>query len=156
MNQMLQIALSFGTPFIAAVVGSVFTAKSIPIWYATLRKPKLAPPNWLFGPVWTVLYIMMGFSLYLAWTNAPQNSNAWAIVFGSQLFLNALWSVLFFGLRRPGLAVLEIAVLWFAILETIILFYPLSTTAAWLLLPYLAWSTFAGYLNFQIWILNKN
>jgi tryptophan-rich sensory protein len=138
----------------AGVIGSVFTFPSIPTWYVTLRKPDLSPPNWLFGPVWTVLFILMGIAFYLVWQKNKEAKNALSI-FLIQLGLNTLWSILFFGAKRPLWALFEIIVLWFFILLTILKFYPLSKKAAWLLAPYLAWVSFAAYLNYQIVYLNR-
>lgn len=141
---------------LAGIVGSVFTVSSIPTWYAGLEKPFFAPPNWLFGPVWLSLYTLMGVSLYLVWSRgADTRSVKTALsVFGIQLALNALWSVLFFGLRSPLLGLVEIAALWIAIAATIVLFYRVSRTAGLLLIPYIAWVTIAAALNGFIWTLN--
>jgi len=141
---------------LAGIVGSVFTVNSIPTWYAGLEKPFFAPPNWLFAPVWLSLYTLMGVSLYLVWSRgADTRSVKTALsVFGIQLVLNALWSVLFFGLRSPLLGLIEIAALWIAIAVTIVLFYRVSRTAGLLLIPYIAWVTIAAALNGFIWNLN--
>lgn len=133
----------------AGVLGSIFTFSSIPTWYATLDKPVFSPPNWVFGPVWTILYLLMGISLYLVWQKKKVPAVFWV-----QLALNALWSVIFFGLKNPVLAMLDIAVLWVAIYLTIKSFYSISKIAAYLLLPYLIWVTFASILNLSIVILN--
>ena len=135
----------------AGLIGSVFTASSISSWYQYLAKPELNPPSWVFGPVWTTLYLLMGIAAYLVWRVRALKAHA---VFFVQLALNALWSVLFFGLRSPGLALIEIALLWLAILVTIVSFNRVSRTAAFLLVPYLLWVSFATYLNYSIWILN--
>lgn len=141
---------------LAGLIGSIFTTSAIPSWYNGLVKPQLAPPNWLFGPVWTLLFALMGIAVYLVWRRFLQRDMKkialW--IFGGQLVLNILWSVLFFGLRSPGWAFVEIVVLWLAILASIIAFSKLSRLAAWLLVPYLAWVSFATYLNYSIWMLN--
>lgn len=133
----------------AGVVGSLFTAPAISGWYQFLNRPAFAPPNWIFAPVWTTLYILMGISLYLAWRR-----HARLIWFWTQLVLNANWSLVFFGLRSPKLALLNIIILWFSIILTIKDFRHKSFPAAWLLVPYLVWVTFATYLNWSIMRLN--
>ena len=140
----------------AGLIGGLFTARSVKTWYLTLNKPSFNPPGWIFGPVWTLLYLMMGVSLYLIWKQAgEQNIRFAVIVFILQLALNTLWSILFFGMHNPALAFAEIILLWIAILACIILFYPLSERASYLLLPYLLWVSFASVLNYSIWQLNK-
>lgn len=136
-------------------IGSLATFSQIDTWYTTLAKPAFNPPNWVFGPVWTTLFALMGISLYLVWLRAekPQFKTALAI-FSPQLTLNVLWSFIFFGWHQPGLAFAEILVLWVAIAATISIFYKISRLAAWLMIPYLAWVTFAAILNFAIWQLN--
>ncbi|MEM2988581.1 MAG: TspO/MBR family protein [Candidatus Bathyarchaeia archaeon] len=140
----------------AGVVGSLFTAPAIPTWYAGLRKPDMAPPNWVFAPVWTALYLLMGASLFLVWNagldKRPVRRSI--ILFGIQLAMNAIWSYLFFGLRSPLLGLVWIAALWVSIALTIASFSKVSRAAASLLIPYLIWVTFASYLNYQILILN--
>ncbi len=138
----------------AGFIGSVFTAPSIPTWYASLNKPFFSPPNWLFAPVWTLLYVLMGISLFLVLSRGIRKNEFPLSVFSVQLFLNALWSFLFFGLRSPPFAFLEIIVLWLAIAATIFLFHRISKTAALLLLPYIAWVSFAAFLNFYVMLLN--
>ncbi|MEX0917874.1 MAG: TspO/MBR family protein [Candidatus Paceibacterota bacterium] len=140
----------------AGLIGSVFTASAIPEWYATLTLPAFAPPNWIFGPVWTTLYVFMGIAAFIVWRNrhAFPGKRAALTVFFIQLALNAVWSIIFFGLQNPGAAFLEIIALWIAVATTLIMFARFSRTAAVLLVPYLLWVTFAGYLNYSIWILN--
>lgn len=144
-----RLIFSIGVCLGAGIIGSVFTFSSIPTWYAALNKPSFSPPNWVFGPVWTILYLLMGISLYLVWQKKKVPAVFWV-----QLVLNALWSVIFFGLKNPVLAMLDIAVLWVAIYLTIKSFYPISKIAAYLLLPYLLWVTLASVLNLSIVILN--
>lgn len=133
----------------AGVVGSLFTIPAISGWYQFLNRPILAPPNWIFAPVWTILYILMGISLYLAWSHRARLTWFWV-----QLGLNANWSLAFFGLRSPKLGLLNIVVLWLSIILAIKDFRRKSVFAAWLLVPYLMWVSFATYLNWAIWRLN--
>lgn len=141
--------------FVAAGVGSVATFSQIPTWYETITKPAWNPPNWLFGPVWTVLYLLMAVSLYLLWTNKNKDKTDAINFFCVQLALNALWSWAFFGWHQIGFAFAEIIVLWLAILTTIIYSYKVSRVGSWLLVPYILWVSFAGYLNFTVYLLNK-
>lgn len=139
----------------AALVGSVFTISSIPTWYASLNKPSFNPPNWLFGPVWTLLYTLMAVALYLVWKQGlNERTKPAIIIFLIQLGLNVLWSYLFFSLKAPAVAFSEILILWLAILATIIKFYSLNRTAGLILIPYLAWVSFASVLNFFVAKLN--
>lgn len=140
----------------AGLVGSLFTTPAIPGWYASLDKPEFSPPNWVFAPVWTTLYLLMGIAAFLVWhRGGPSSAVRRALaVFWVQLALNAAWSILFFGLRSPLLGLIGIAALWLAIVVTIARFAPLSRLAAWLLAPYLAWVSFAALLNFEIYRLN--
>ncbi|MBI2547022.1 MAG: tryptophan-rich sensory protein [Candidatus Aenigmarchaeota archaeon] len=137
-------------------LGSVFTAPSIGTWYASINKPSFNPPNWIFGPVWIMLFLLMGVSAYLVWEKCLQQKKAVnaLYVFGAQLALNFLWSVLFFGLHKPLYALIEISALWAAIAMTIMEFRKYSRTASMMLLPYLAWVTFAAVLNYAIVVLN--
>jgi tryptophan-rich sensory protein len=140
----------------AGFVGSLFTSPAIPSWYAYLEKPSFTPPNWLFSPVWITLFVFMGISLYLLWhrSSADKGRNKALIYFSVQLSLNVLWSVIFFGLRHPFLALIEIILLWVAILLSIIYSFRVSKTAGVLLIPYIFWVSFAAVLNFSIWNLN--
>ncbi|MCX9082092.1 MAG: tryptophan-rich sensory protein [Candidatus Methanoperedens sp.] len=141
----------------AGFIGSYFTTPAIPTWFATLQKPSFAPPNWVFAPVWTSLYIMMGISLFLVWQKGREDKTVKAAIylFAGQLVLNALWSFVFFGLRSPLLGLIEIIILWIAILATIMSFMKVSRTAAYLLIPYFLWVSFASIVNFSIWSLNR-
>jgi len=132
--------------------GAIFTIPAIKGWYQTINKPSFNPPSWIFSPVWTVLFLLMGISLYLVWKKGI-NTKA-IMLFVAQLALNFFWSVLFFGLESPGLAFIDLVLLWAAILATILVFSKVSKLAGLLLLPYLLWVTFAGVLNFAIYILN--
>lgn len=141
---------------LAGFIGSIFTAPSIPTWYASLKKPGFSPPNWVFAPVWIILFLLMGISLYIIWNRGLEHEKVKSaiIIFSVQLILNILWSFLFFGLKSPFLAFLEIILLWLVILINIIRFYNISKTAGLLLLPYILWVSFAAVLNFFIWWLN--
>ena len=140
----------------AALVGSAFTEPSIPEWYGSLVKPSFTPPSWLFGPVWSVLYFAMAIAGWLVWRRQRESSTTLPLVlFGGQLLLNVLWSVLFFGLQAPGIALIEILTLWVMILATLLSFWRISPIAGWLFVPYLAWVSFASILNFEIWRLNS-
>ncbi|MEX1015000.1 MAG: TspO/MBR family protein [Candidatus Paceibacterota bacterium] len=151
-----KLILSILVTLSAGFIGSMFTITSINSWYADLIKPELNPPNWVFGPVWTTLYVLMGIAAFLVWKKDWHKKEVkHAIcIFSVQLLLNATWSIIFFGLQSPGLALINIVILWFMILWTIILFYKISKPAMYLLIPYILWVTFASYLNLSIWILN--
>ncbi len=151
----LIIAIIFSE--LAGIIGSVFTTSSITGWYSTLTKPALNPPAWVFGPVWTTLFALMGISAFLIWKKGLDRKDVKIAlgIFLGQLVLNTLWSIIFFGLHSPGGALIEIIFLWLAILATIIVFAKISRPSAWLLLPYILWVSFAGYLNFNIWTLNR-
>ena len=141
--------------FSAAAIGGAFTGASVRTWYPELSKPTWSPPDWVFGPVWTILYAMMGISVWLIWRSRGWSGAPLALgLFAIQLVLNAMWSVIFFGAQNPGLAFAEIVCLWLAIVATVIAFWRHSRLAASLLVPYLAWSTFAAVLNYTIWQLN--
>jgi tryptophan-rich sensory protein len=142
--------------FAAAALGSVFTTSSITTWYATLDKPVFSPPNWIFGPVWTVLYICMAIALWLVWNTKTKKKEkpTGEKYFYIQLILNSLWSIVFFGLHNPFLAFAEIIVLWIMIYLTIKNFLSVSRTAGWLLIPYITWVSFASILNLSVAILN--
>lgn len=138
------------------LAGTPFTITAIPTWYATLNKPFFSPPNWLFGPVWTILYFLMGVSFFLIWKQGwkhKQNLLARKYFF-VQLTLNFFWSILFFGLRSPILGLINIVAMWIYIVATIKSFYPVSKLAAYLLVPYLLWVSFATILNLSIFLLN--
>lgn len=128
----------------------------IPTWYATLAKPTISPPNWVFGPIWTTLYILMAVAVWLVYLKGWGHPGVKAAlaVYALQLVLNALWSYLFFGMHALGVAFVELVVLWLSIATTMYLFYAIAPLAAVLLAPYLAWVSFAGYLNYLLWTLN--
>ncbi|MBU6431266.1 MAG: tryptophan-rich sensory protein [Patescibacteria group bacterium] len=153
----LKLIIAIAISELAGIVGSLFTMPAIRSgWYATLAKPALNPPSWIFGPVWTMLYLLMGVSVFLAWKKGFERREVKIslMVFDTQLLLNVFWSIIFFGWQSPGWAFAEIIFLWLAIIATIIVFAKISRPAAWLLVPYVIWVSFAGYLNFSIWILN--
>lgn len=152
----VRLAVSVALTLLAGFAGSVFTSPQVPGWYAGLAKSPLNPPAWVFGPVWTVLFVLMGISLFLIWregTGRPEVRAA-LLAFGVQLALNVLWSALFFGLQSPFLGFCEIILLWCAVLATIVLSARVSKPAAWLLLPYILWVSFAAYLTWAVWTLN--
>ena len=140
----------------AGVFGSLVTFEAIPGWYITLEKPFFAPPNWIFGPVWIILYFLMGVSLYIVWENELKSKtrNIFFVVFGIQLILNTLWSSLFFGLRSPLLGLVDILILDVMLAVTIIYAKRVSKYAAMLLIPYMVWIIIASVLNYAILVLN--
>lgn len=141
--------------FAAAALGAGATRRSVKNWYPTLHRPAWTPPDWIFAPVWSTLYFMMALSAWLVWRDSTWPAARPALLlFAIQLVLNAIWSVLFFALHRPGPAYAEILLLLAMIVATITAFLPLSFFAAWLLLPYALWVAFAAYLNLRIWQLN--
>lgn len=141
--------------FAAGAIGGRATYPAIPGWYQSLEKPSWTPPEWLFGPAWTTLYILMGVAAWLVWRHGGWRSQKRPLtLFVVQVVLNALWSIFFFGMRNPGLGMAEIVFLWLAILATLIAFWRVSRVAGGLMIPYLGWVTFAAALNFAIWRLN--
>lgn len=139
----------------AAALGSYWTSSSVSTWYAELRKPSFNPPNWIFAPVWSALYFLMATSGWLVWRKAGWSGARFALtLFAGQLTLNVAWSGLFFALRRPGMALIEIVFLLGAIVATAVTFRPVSGLAFWLMVPYALWVAFAALLNFKIWRLN--
>lgn len=155
MRSMLVLAGFLLASFAVAAIGGWFTSQGMPDWYMSLEKPSFQPPSWLFGPVWTVLYILMAVAAWLVWREAGW-SGAYAALaaFGVQLVLNLAWSGVFFALRAPGWALAEIAALWLAIAITTVLFFRHSSLAGALMVPYLLWVTFAAALNAAIVRLN--
>jgi len=141
----------------AGAIGSAFTVTGINSWYQYLVKPSFNPPNWVFGPVWTTLYILMGISLYLIWKDGLKKDfvkNSF-LLFILNLVLNSFWSIAFFGMQNPALAFIVIILLWLVILGLIIRFYKINKLASYLLIPYILWVSFASVLNFSIWQLNS-
>lgn len=142
---------------LAGALGSVFTSSSVSTWYPRLIKPSFTPPGSVIGGVWIVLFTLMGISLFLVWRDGKRDAD-WKIalgVFAAQLVVNVLWSWAFFGQQSPLAGIVVIAVLWLLILQTIVRFWPISKNAAWLLVPYILWVSFAAFLNYTIWQLNS-
>ncbi len=156
MKPVSKLIFSVLIPLIVGGVSSAFTIPGVRGWYTTLAKPQFNPPNWLFAPVWTVLYIMMGISFYLVWKSSavPLLKKRAMTLFAAQLCLNFLWSFIFFTLHLKAAALVEISILWIFILLTILTFWKISRPAAWLLVPYICWVSFAGILTYSIWHLN--
>lgn len=145
------LAICLGT----GVLGAVLTAASVRDWYPTLSKPGWTPPDWVFGPVWTALYVMLAFAAWLVWRRVGWEASRRALgLFAAQLLLNAGWSGLFFALHSPASAFADILLLWAAIIATLWSFRRVSAVAAGLLVPYLLWVTFAAILNGAIWRMN--
>ncbi len=155
----LKLVIAVAVSEFAGIIGSFVTSSEITTWYSGLTKPALNPPGWVFGPVWVILYFLMGISLWLVWSfdgarDKTRNKTKALWLFAAQLVLNAIWSPVFFGAHSIGGALAIIALLWAAIVLTIFTFAKVSKTAAWLLVPYILWVSFAVYLNFSIWVLN--
>jgi len=156
-NSIVKLIISLLACLVAGGIGSIFTSRAIPKWYPTLKKPRYTPPNKVFGPVWTILYILMGISVFLVWQKGINTEDALVafVIFWFQLIVNALWSIIFFGLKSKGSGVIVIIVLWFLILAAIITSFRVSVWAGILLIPYILWVSVATYLNAGIWGLNK-
>ncbi len=156
MNNAIKLIISIIICEATGVIGSIFTFPSIDSWYSTLARPELAPPNWIFGPVWTTLFALMGIAAFLVWKKGLDQKDVRTALgfFAVQLVLNMMWSIIFFNLQSPFWAFMDLIVLWLAIVSTMTLFYKVSKPTLWLLVPYILWVSFAGYLNFMIWMLN--
>ena len=155
MKKIIKIIVSVAAPLAVGALGSVFTSGSVNTWYSTLNKPAFNPPNWVFGPVWTLLFILMGVSFYLVWNKKFGKEPKKLIgIYAFQLILNLLWSLCFFGWQNPTLALGEIIVLWIAIAVNAFWFHQISRIAGNLLIPYLLWVSFAAVLNTAIVVLN--
>jgi benzodiazapine receptor len=148
----LPLILSIFVCELVGISGTIFTVRAIPTWYAKLKKPSFNPPNGIFGPVWTILYALQGIAIYLV--IYKPNHGVQLIVFIIQLILNTLWTPLFFGAKKLGLAFAEILLMLCFIIATIISFSLIDTPAAWLMIPYALWVAFASILNYKIWKLN--
>lgn len=148
------LALSIIACQMAGLVGSIFTFSAIPNWYMYLNKPVFNPPNWIFGPVWTILYLLMGISLFIILNSKSKLKTKALKVFFIQLLLNTLWSIIFFGLQNPLFGLFEIIILLVFIILSIYYFYKINKKAAYLLVPYLLWVSFASFLNLFIVLLN--
>jgi translocator protein len=154
-HQMRGLVISLAAVFAVAAIGVLFTRMGLPDWYATLKKPSFAPPNWLFGPVWTALYVMMAVAAWLVWKERGLRATATPMtLFAVQLALNAAWPGVFFGLKSPGAAFAEIALLWGAVLATAVAFARVKPAAGILMAPYALWVSFAAILNLALWRLN--
>lgn len=155
MKNILKLVISILIPLIIGFSGSFFTSSSVDFWFTTINKPSFNPPDWIFAPVWTTLYILIGLSFYLIWKkNFGEIRKKVIAVFSLQLLFNLLWSVFFFGLRSPLLGLIDIIILLVFIIANTIIFYKISMTAGYLLIPYLLWVSFASILNFSIFLLN--
>jgi tryptophan-rich sensory protein len=154
-SDITKLIISILIPLALGAIAGRFTAQAVPDWFASLNRPSFSPPNWIFGPVWTVLYILLGISLYLIWKQIPskERNNA-LLIFSIQMFLNFIWSFVFFYFNQIGLALIVIVGLWISIVFMLISFYKLKPSAAYLNLPYLLWVTFASVLNAGYFILN--
>lgn len=157
MNTTIKLVISVALPLAVGGLSGYATASGVSTWYPTLVKPPFNPPAWLFGPVWTMLYIMMGVALFLVWRRGLDVDGVpiALTIFAVQLALNGLWSILFFGAQAPGWALAEIMLLWVAIGFTTLLFWRVVPLAGALLLPYFAWVSFASVLNASLWWLNR-
>jgi benzodiazapine receptor len=152
-STLIMLICFIAASFAAASTGAIFRPGE---WYKQLDKPRWRPPDWLFAPVWALLYLLIAASGWLVWREAGFSGAALPLsVYALQLLLNAAWTPIFFGLHRPGLALMEISILWGSIVATIVMFRPVSAAAALLLVPYLAWVSFASALNFAIWRRNR-
>ena len=155
MNSVLKLIISLALPLAVGAVAGIFTARAIPTWYTTLNQPSFNPPNRLFGPVWTLLYLLMGISLYWIWSMAPgKERNLALLAFGAQLLLNFGWSFLFFYYKTLGLALVETAIMWVSIVVMLVFFYRVKPIAAYFNIPYLLWVSFATLLNAAYFRLN--
>lgn len=157
MRDSIKFVIAVTVPLVVGGLSGFATSRGVETWYPTLVKPSFNPPSWVFGPVWTMLYLMMGIAAFLVWRKGLETAGVQGALslFVVQLALNGLWSILFFGLQSPGWALAEIVVLWLAIVATLVAFWRLTAAAGWLLAPYLAWVSFAAVLNGSIWVLNR-
>lgn len=153
--KIFKLIVSIALPLGLGAIAGLFTAEAIPVWYKTLNRPSFNPPNWLFGPVWTTLYILMGISFFLVWNqSASKKRNLAILVFLLQMALNFFWSFIFFYFNQIGIALIEIIFLWVSIVIMLVLFYKIKPIAAYINIPYLLWVTFASILNASYYILN--
>jgi tryptophan-rich sensory protein len=154
MKKGAKLSVSILLPLIIGGISGNYTASNIQSWYVTLIKPSFNPPNYLFGPVWTSLYIIMGISFYMIWSSTKSNKNKLIGIYLFQLVLNFLWSFIFFKYHAIGIAAIEIVFLWLSILTMIMMFYKNNKWAAFINIPYLLWVSFASVLNISIYLLN--
>jgi tryptophan-rich sensory protein len=156
-SQIIKLLASLILPLGLGSIAGIYTAEAIPEWYASLNKPSFNPPNWVFGPVWTSLYLLMGISLFMIWKqNASKERNLAVFIFLLQQLLNFGWSFIFFYFNRIGLALLEIMLLWISIIVMMVSFYKIKPLAAYLNIPYLLWVSFAAILNLAYFFLNRS
>jgi tryptophan-rich sensory protein len=154
---LFRLLVAVALPLAAGILGAFLTVDSVRDWYPSLVRPSFAPPSWVFGPVWTTLYVMMGVASWMVWrtgAGTPEVRGA-LVIYGVQLALNFAWSPLFFGLRQPALALVDIVLLLGLVAWTVVRFYRVSKPAGWLLIPYLGWVAFATVLNAGFWWLNR-
>jgi translocator protein len=152
----MKFFISILIPLLVGAIAGYFTTAGVKGWYTVATKPCFNPPNWIFAPVWTTLYVLMGIALFLVWKSDADRAikQPAILLFVAQLTLNFFWSIIFFKLQQPGWAFAEIILMWLMILLTILWFGKISSTAAWLLVPYICWVSFASVLNYSIWRLN--
>ncbi len=152
----MKLIISILIPVLVGAISGYFTSSGVNGWFALANKPWFNPPGWIFAPVWTTLYVLMGIALFLVWKSEPTNfiKKTAIALFSFQLLLNFFWSFIFFKLQQPGWAFAEIILMWVMILLTILWFGKINSAAAWLLVPYICWVSFASVLNYSIWRLN--
>ena len=157
MKNWMKLVISILLPLLVAFGGSLFTETGEGSWYRSIEKPSWNPPGWVFAPVWTTLYVMMGVGFYLVWKSTLQGNRKQSamVLWTMQLMVNFFWSFIFFSQQQIGWAMVEIICLWILILPTIFAFAKVNKLAAWLLVPYISWVSFAALLNYTIWVLNK-
>lgn len=157
MRNWIKLIISLALPQIIGLTAAYFTQTGEGSWYRSVEKPGWNPPGWVFGPVWTILYILMGIAFYLVWkSNTPAKTKSIAMIFWIiQLVFNFFWTIIFFGQHQIGWALVEIIALWLLILFTIFAFARINKVAAWLMVPYISWVSFATLLTGTIWMLNK-
>ncbi len=150
----MKFLLSLLLPQLAGAIGTIFTVKAIPTWYMYLNKPTFSPPNWIFGPTWLTLYLLMGIAVYLNWIKKTKQAKLNVRLFFIHLFFNLIWTPIFFGAKNPLFAFFIIILIWVFIVIMIIKFWAVNKVSSLLLIPYLLWVSFASLLNFYIWRLN--
>jgi translocator protein len=156
-SQIVKLIVSLLLPLGLGSIAGLITSEAVPEWFAALNRPSFSPPNWLFGPVWTTLYILLGLSFFLIWKQeASRQRNQAIIIFFVQMALNFGWSFIFFYFNMIGLALIEIVLLWISIIIMLLLFYKIKPAAAYMNIPYLIWVTFASVLNAGYYILNRS
>lgn len=154
-SDIIKLISSIALPLVLGAIAGMFTSQSVPDWYSTLNRPSFSPPNWIFGPVWTILYILMGISFFIIWKQKVSKARNLAIsIFFLQLLLNFAWSFIFFYFKMIGLALVEITLLWFTIILMLVLFYRIKPVATYINIPYLLWVSFATVLNAGYYFLN--